>query len=87
MKRPQKDFLLGEPWLCAYVHWLDEREPWLTDQQVVDRVNAWTLAVVSYVRWLDAEGVDVKETARIVNAAVDESDFDLAKFPRVPGDD
>jgi hypothetical protein len=55
-------------------------------KRFTERVNAWVLAVIKYVLWLGDEGMDDVQTADVVNRAVDEADFDLEKFPKVPGD-
>lgn len=77
-------FLLGEEWLVTFVKKLDAEG--VPEKEITDRVNAWVLAVIKYVLWLGDEGMDDVKTADVVNRAVDEANFDLEKFPKVPGD-
>jgi hypothetical protein len=77
-------FLLGEEWLVTFVRKLDAEG--VPEKEITDRVNAWVLAVIKYVLWLGDEGMDAAQSADVVNRAVDEADFDLEKFPKVPGD-
>ena len=58
----------------------------VSEKEITDRVNQWVLEVIKYVLWLGDEGMDSSQTADVVNRAIDEADFDLEKFPKVPGD-
>jgi len=40
--------------------------------------------VVAYVLYLTKEVYSAAETAKIVNSAIDEADFDLSQMPVVP---
>jgi hypothetical protein len=80
-----KRFLLGEEWLVTFVRKLDAEG--VPEKEITDQVNAWVLAVIKYVLWLGDEGIGDVETADVVNRAIDEADFDLDKFPKVPGDE
>jgi hypothetical protein len=77
-------FLLGAKWLEELVDRLDD-EGW-TAEQISDYANAWSSCVVRYACYLTEEGYSAKETARLINAAVDKVDFDLSQMPVVPGD-
>jgi hypothetical protein len=83
-KMSTKQFLLGDDWLVTFVRKLDAEG--VPEKEITERVNAWVLAVIKYVLWLGDEGMDDVQTADVVNRAVDEADFDLEKFPKVPGD-
>lgn len=75
---------MGDDWLVTFVRKLDAEG--VPEKEITDRVNAWVLAVIKYVLWLGEEGMDDIQTAAVVNRAVDEVDFDLEKFSKVPGD-
>jgi hypothetical protein len=76
------DFLLGNEWLEEAVDRFADKG-W-SEEQIADYITAWSSRVVAYVLYLMMEGYSVAETVQIVNAAVDEADFDLAKMPIVP---
>jgi hypothetical protein len=79
-----RDFLRGNQWLETLVDRLDD-EGW-SAEQITNHVNAWADRVVAYVLYLMKEGYSAAETVKIVNAEIDEADFDLARMPIVPSD-
>ena len=74
--------MLGNRWLEMLVDRLDDEG--LSEQQIALYVDGWVIATVRYICWLAQEGFSAAETVKIVNSAVDEADFDLAKMPVVP---
>jgi hypothetical protein len=77
-----REFLLGNQWLEALVDRLSEEG--LSEEQIATYADGWVIATVRYVCWLAAEGYSSQEIVKIVNAAVEAADFDLARMPVVP---
>jgi hypothetical protein len=73
------EFLLGRRWLEELVDRLSEEG--LTEEQIAIYANGWVIATVRHVCWLAAEGYPSQEIVKIVNAAVEAADFDLARMP------
>jgi len=75
-------FLLGNEWLEALIDRLDDEG--LSEEQITLYANGWVLATVRYVCYLAEEGYSSPEIVKIVNAAVQAADFNLARMPVVP---
>jgi hypothetical protein len=73
------EFILGDWWLDECISRLENHGA--SREQILEYARSWELAAIRYGCWLYDEGFDFDQSVIIVNQAIDESDFDLSKFP------
>lgn len=69
------EIILNDNWLRQCLN----RFPY--DDTLFDFAIQWENAAFRYLCWLQEEGFTKKRALRIIDDALEEADFDLAKFP------